>query len=48
MNVGAGDELQGRRVTLVPTSDRHIPDLLRIRYTPEVRARWGETPEEPN
>lgn len=48
MNVGAADELQGRRVTLVPVSDAHIKELLRIRYTPEVRARWGETPEAPD
>jgi RimJ/RimL family protein N-acetyltransferase len=47
MNVGAQDELTGRRVTLVPTTDGHIPELLRVRYTPEVRARWGETPEDP-
>ncbi len=45
MNVGAQDEIMGRRVTLVPTIDAHVAQLLRIRYTPEVRARWGETPE---
>jgi RimJ/RimL family protein N-acetyltransferase len=48
VNVGAADELRGRRVTLVPTSAEHIEALLRIRYTPEVRARWGETPEAPD
>ena len=45
MNVGAADELTGRRVTLAPTTARHVAELLRIRYTPQVRARWGETPE---
>ncbi|HEX4018610.1 MAG TPA: GNAT family protein [Frankiaceae bacterium] len=42
------DELKGRRVTLVPTVDGHIAELLRIRDTPQVRARWGETPEAPD
>jgi RimJ/RimL family protein N-acetyltransferase len=48
VNVGAEDEFKGRRVTLVPTSAEHIEALLRIRDTPEVRTRWGETPEAPD
>ena len=48
MNVGAADELKGRHVTLVPTTSGHIDELLRIRYTAEVQARWGETPEAPD
>jgi len=45
MNVGATDELRGRRVTLIPAIAGHIEQLLRIRYTPEVEARWGHAPE---
>jgi aminoglycoside 6'-N-acetyltransferase len=45
MNVGATDELKGRRVVLIPVIDEHIEQLLRIRYAPEVRMRWGEDPE---
>jgi aminoglycoside 6'-N-acetyltransferase len=45
VNVGRGDELKGRRVTLVPVIAEHIEELLRIRCTPEVQARWGEEPE---
>jgi RimJ/RimL family protein N-acetyltransferase len=45
MNVGATDELKGRRVTLIPAKDEHLEQLLRIRYTPEVKARWGHEPE---
>lgn len=47
MNVGAKDELMGRRVTLLPVIAEHIEELLRIRYTPEVKARWGQEPEAP-
>ena len=45
MNVGAKDELVGRRVTLLPVITEHIEELLRIRYTPEVKARWGHESE---
>ncbi len=48
MNVGGGDELNGRRVALIPVIAEHIDELLRIRYTPEVQARWGQTPEAPD
>jgi RimJ/RimL family protein N-acetyltransferase len=48
VNVGGAHELTGRRVTLVPTVAEHIEQLLRIRYSAEVRARWGETPEAPD
>ena len=34
--------LEGERVQLVPLTADHLPDLRRIRATPEVRARWGE------
>ena len=29
-------------VELVPVTAEHVPDLVRIRRTPEVFARWGE------
>ncbi len=48
MNVGATDELKGRRVILVPLISSHIEELLRIRYTPSVQARWGQPPEAPD
>ena len=48
MNVGATDELAGRRVTLEPVIAEHLEELLRIRHTPEVRARWGHEPEAPD
>jgi RimJ/RimL family protein N-acetyltransferase len=35
-------ELHGPRVTLVPVGDEHASELIRIRLTPEVYARWGE------
>lgn len=34
--------LQGAFVRLVPLTADHLPDLRRIRETPEVRTRWGE------
>jgi aminoglycoside 6'-N-acetyltransferase len=34
--------LEGDVVLLVPLTPGHLPDLRRIRATPEVRARWGE------
>lgn len=34
--------LEGDLVQLVPLTQDHLPDLRRIRNTPEVRARWGE------
>lgn len=34
--------LEGDLVKLVPLTADHLPDLRRIRATPEVRARWGE------
>jgi RimJ/RimL family protein N-acetyltransferase len=34
--------LEGDLVRLVPLTPDHLPDLRRIRETPEVRARWGE------
>ncbi len=34
--------LEGAIVRLVPLTPDHLPDLRRIRATPEVRARWGE------
>jgi RimJ/RimL family protein N-acetyltransferase len=33
---------EGDLVRLVPLTADHLPDLRRIRNTPEVRARWGE------
>jgi RimJ/RimL family protein N-acetyltransferase len=39
--------MNGRRVVLVPTTAEHIDELLRLRYTPEVAARWGRAPEAP-
>jgi RimJ/RimL family protein N-acetyltransferase len=38
-------ELRGRRVTLVPVMAEHTAELIRIRMTPEVFARWGEIDE---
>ncbi len=35
-------ELRGERVVLVPVLAEHVPELARIRQTPEVRRRWGE------
>jgi len=35
-------ELRGERVVLVPVLAEHVPELRRIRQTPEVRRRWGE------
>lgn len=34
--------LKGDLVRLAPLSRDHLPDLRRIRETPEVRARWGD------
>lgn len=34
--------LEGAVVRLVPLTADHLPDLRRIRATPEVRSRWGE------
>jgi RimJ/RimL family protein N-acetyltransferase len=34
--------LEGDVVRLVPLTRDHLPELRRIRSTPEVRARWGE------
>lgn len=34
--------LEGDIVQLAPLTDAHLPDLRRIRNTPEVVARWGE------
>ena len=34
--------LEGALVQLVPLTQDHLPDLRRIRNTPQVRARWGE------
>jgi RimJ/RimL family protein N-acetyltransferase len=38
-------ELRGERVTLVPVGAEHSAELIRIRRTPEVFARWGEIDE---
>lgn len=35
--------LKGDLVVLVPVTEAHVPQLLRIRRTPEVHARWGES-----
>ncbi|WP_067485977.1 GNAT family N-acetyltransferase [Actinomadura hibisca] len=40
--------LSGERVVLVPVTDKHTPDLRRIRRTPEVSARWGDVDAEPD
>ncbi len=40
--------LTGARVVIVPTTQAHVPELLRIRRTPVVRARWGEQEEAPD
>jgi RimJ/RimL family protein N-acetyltransferase len=40
--------LTGDGVTVVPTIAAHVPELLRIRRTPQVRARWGEQEEAPD
>jgi RimJ/RimL family protein N-acetyltransferase len=37
-----GTELRGEAVVLVPVAPEHVPELRRIRATPEVRSRWGE------
>jgi aminoglycoside 6'-N-acetyltransferase len=34
--------LTGDRVTLVPVAAEHVPELLAILGTPEVRRRWGD------
>jgi RimJ/RimL family protein N-acetyltransferase len=36
-----GGVLRGERVVLVPVAAEHVPELWRIRATPEVRSRWG-------
>jgi len=33
---------------VVPVTAAHVPDLLRILSTPEVRARWGDEAARPN
>lgn len=40
--------LTGSRVQIVPTVTDHVAELLRIRRTPEVRARWGHDEEAPD
>ena len=40
-------QLDGRALTLVPLSAAHADDLIRIRRTPEVRARWGDLDDDP-
>jgi RimJ/RimL family protein N-acetyltransferase len=39
--------LQGDRVTLVPVTGEHVPELTRILATPEVRSRWGDEAASP-
>jgi len=39
--VSAPSELVGKRSILVPVAAAHVPELMRIRATPEVRERWG-------
>ncbi len=34
--------LDGDVVQLVPVTPQHVPELLKILRTPEVRARWGD------
>ncbi|MCU1657286.1 MAG: mshD 4 [Pseudonocardiales bacterium] len=41
-------ELRGDRVTLVPVSAEHIPELRRILRTPPVLARWGDEAASPD
>lgn len=36
----AVERLVGQEVVLLPVGDSHLPDLIRIRSTPEVVARW--------
>jgi RimJ/RimL family protein N-acetyltransferase len=40
--VSGGHQLHGEQVVLVPVAAEHVPELLRIAGTPEVRARWGD------
>ncbi|TDV50877.1 GNAT family N-acetyltransferase [Actinophytocola oryzae] len=40
--------LEGDLVELVPLTPDHLPDLRRIRRTPEVLARWGEPEDDGN
>ncbi len=42
------EALSGARVVVVPTIENHVPELLRIRRTAAVRARWGEQEEAPD
>jgi len=38
--------LQGADVVLVPVRPEDVPELVRIRRTPEVDARWGDIDDE--
>jgi len=40
-------QLDGRGLTLVPLAPVHADDLIRIRRTDEVRARWGDVDDDP-
>lgn len=39
--------LEGEKAALVPLSHEHVPELLRILATPEVRQYWGEEATRP-
>jgi RimJ/RimL family protein N-acetyltransferase len=39
--------LHGDRVTLAPVAPAHVPELIRILRTPEVRCRWGDEAASP-
>lgn len=39
--------LTGELVVLVPVTEAHVAELLRIRRTPQVRERWGDADAEP-
>ena len=39
---GTGTALDGEVVRLLPVEPADVPELRRIRATPEVRRRWGE------
>lgn len=45
--VASVPQLTGQLATLVPLAPEHVPELLRILSTPEVRRYWGDERERP-
>jgi aminoglycoside 6'-N-acetyltransferase len=40
--------LKGDLAVLVPVTEEHVPELRRIRRSPEVRVYWGNVDDEPD